>query len=959
MKYAMKLLLLLPALNLMAGAADGPAKVDSMDNLLPAVTCLQVPDDYLKQSPPPENSQTLVFDDPARLTKAENWRGKEDFSVRVTFGWNHDGLCFFFDVKDSDLVCEKEKNVDLWMQDSVELFIAAPEGKKFGNNTLSFERFQLILSPPDAAGKFRSFTLYDGAYGPDIRYEASGERTGDGYRIRLLIPYGTFGNYDLRRDGEFRMQFSCNDYDRRDGNCLPPRKVSINRAPQPSASAEDYPLFRLCRSDADNPKHSLETVWNPVAPRLAEADSLTIAPELPNFLEHAELSVQDLSGRELQHEVIPPGTEILTLTDLSKLGSVGLRFVFTGYVNGKAYGSVTRNSAQIAGLLRVVDAVKWDRQPPWRTSAYLAMVSAIEFLRLAATPGSLNNNRMADAIAECEARLALLEGRPFPADLPARYRYLELTRGFEAQLNVAYSRGGRPNERIFAAISLPWGNIPCVNAELYGCDNIADAEKLIAEMTAYCTPFAPPAIAGADTVYAGRGHLLSDGLRSDMEPERLLSLYASSRPRHVFRMTPEDAFRHPVDAVIVMPDSPEPIKKQLLDFAASRKLPVIPFARKGNFRYSLIAGTPDYPEIAWFWHSRNGLPSDFLIVRRGADVIRCGYGDRELGKTFMEFILAGKPITRPVAEQFARRRAASMPAPQTADFKAAGELRTGDVHTHTIFSDGQSTPAGLLAAAPAAGFDFLVISDHDEVEGALRLAENMRRHNCHLPLFAGQEITMAPRYHINVYPIPQRIDDRFSWPAIRAAARKFGAVTQLNHPMTYGTGFSKLWYGDISLAGFDAIERRVEYLEKWRRSAAGRIPAVTGSTDTHIGIFGYSNCTTVIAPDFSGKALADAVRAGRSAMIDPFLPEPACGDPAVCRAVAAALLDPETPQRFGRRLNAALAGFDAAGFLADSETAPALPAPPPRPRESFDLEPPETLELDTIPENKIKTGGHE
>lgn len=911
-----------------------------------AVTCLRVPKDYLTHRVPPENGETLVFDEAKHLTAAGAWRGKADFSLRFTFGWNEDGLCFFFDVKDSEVVNDREKNVDLWMQDSVELFLAAPKGRKFGNETLAFERFQLILSPPDPAGKIRSFTLYDSAYGPDIPFRASGERTGDGYRIRLLIPCRAFGNYDLLREKLFRMQISCNDYDRRDGNALPPRKATLGHAVQPSASAEEYPLFRLCRDESDNPNPSLATRWSPRVPRLCEEDSLKIRPELPEFLEYALLSIRDLSGRELRREKLSPTTEVLEVKGLSQLPSVGLRFLFTGYAGGHSRGTVERSGVQIAGLLRKIGAVRWPELSPWRAAEYLKLISAIEFLRLAATPGSLNSNRAADAADECEARLAVLEDRPLPPDLPEKYRCLELQRNFAAQLNIAFSRGGRPNERIFSAISLPWGNLPCINAERYCCDSVADAKKLIAELTAYCIPSPAPEIAGVDRVYAGRGHLLSDGLRSDMEPARLLSLYASGRPRHVFRMTPEEAFRHPVDAVIVMPDAPEPMKKQLLDFASKRGLPVIPFAEKNRFGHSLIAGTPDYPEIAWFWHSRNGLPNEFLIVRRGAEVIRCGYDNRELGKSFVEFLLAGQPLTRETAARFARLRAAAMPKPRPEDIAAARKLRTGDVHTHTIFSDGQSTPAGLLAEAPAAGFDFLVISDHDEVAGALRLLENMRRNGCGLRLFAGQEITMTPRYHLNVYPVSRRIDGRFSWKSIREQADAAGAVVQLNHPMTYGTGFSELWYGDISRAGLDAVERRTEYLEKWRRTASGKVPAVTGSTDTHQGIFGYYSATVVLTDSFSGRALAEAIRAGRSAMLDPFLPELVCGDPAVCRAAAAALLDSTAPDRFARRLKTALKNFDAAGLIRNSETVPApYPPAPPRPPESFELEERNSMKL--------------
>ena len=935
------LLLLHPA----AEAVDS-GKGQSMTQSPAAVTCLRLKEDCLTQSCPPENDETLVFDRAQHLTSSGAWSGAEDFSVRFTFGWNSAGLCFFFVVKDSDVVNEKKKNVDLWMQDSVELFLAAPKGRKFGNAALSFERFQLILSPPDPTGKIRSFTLYDSAYGPDIPFRASGERTGSGYRIRLLIPWHAFGNYDLRREKQFRMQISCNDYDRRDGNALPPRKVTIGHTVQPSASAEDYPLFLLCRNDSDNPNRSLATRWSPRVPRLEERDVLEIRPELPEFLEYATLSIRDLTGRELRRVRLTPAMERFEVEKLSRLGPVGLCLVFTGYAGGRPCGSVERRCVQIAGLLRTISSVRWPELSPYQAAEYLKLISGIEFLRLAATPGSMNCNRLADAAAECEARLAILENRPLPPELPAKYRLLELQRRFEAQLNIAFSRGGRPNERIFTAISLPWGNVPCVNAEFYSCDSIADAEKLIADLTAYCIPSPAPEITGADSVYTGRGHLLGDGLRSDMECGRLLSLYASSRPRHVFRMTPEEAFRHPVDAVIVMPDAPEPMRERLLAFASERKLPTIPFAEKERFAHSLIAGTPDYPEIAWFWHSRNGLPNEFLIVRRGSEVIRCGYDNRILGKSFIEFILAGKPLTRELAARFARLRGSSLPAPRPEDAAAAEQLRTGDVHTHTIFSDGQSTPAGLLMEAPAAGFDFLVISDHDEVASALRLQENLRRNRCDLRLFAGQEITMTPRYHINVYPVPHRIDGRVSWRSIREQADAVGAVAQLNHPMTYGTGFSELWYGDISRAGLDAVERRVEYLEKWRKQAAGKIPAVTGSTDTHQGIFGYYNATTVLAPECTGKALAEAVRSGRSAMIDPFLPELVCGDPAVCRAVAAALLDPETPARFGRRLKKALAAFDAAGLIRESETVPApYPAAPPRPPESFKLEKSEDMPL--------------
>ena len=243
----------------------------------------------------------------------------------------------------------------------------------------------------------------------------------------------------------------------------------------------------------------------------------------------------------------------------------------------------------------------------------------------------------------------------------------------------------------------------------------------------------------------------------------------------------------------------------------------------------------------------------------------------------------------------------------------------------------------------------MVISDHDEVEGGFRLQENCRQNNCGLHVITGEEITMAPRYHINVYPITRRIDERFSWKSIQQQAQEMGAVTQLNHPMTYGTNFSEFWYNDFTLAGFDAVERRIEHYKKWQ-SGKGKLPSITGGTDTHTGDFGCRNCTVAYVPDFSDANFSKAVKAGNAAMIDPLMPELVYGKPEIARMTAAALLDAETPKRFTKRLRSALADFNAVNWIAASET---LPAPSPRALER----PPETYEQEFIsyPHNNKQT----
>ena len=52
-----------------------------------------------------------------------------------------------------------------------------------------------------------------------------------------------------------------------------------------------------------------------------------------------------------------------------------------------------------------------------------------------------------------------------------------------------------------------------------------------------------------------------------------------------------------------------------------------------------------------------------------------------------------------------------------------GRLGRADLHIHTTYSDGLVTPAQLLDAATALGFDVIAVTDHDTVEGAWRVRE--------------------------------------------------------------------------------------------------------------------------------------------------------------------------------------------------------------------------------------------
>jgi len=95
-------------------------------------------------------------------------------------------------------------------------------------------------------------------------------------------------------------------------------------------------------------------------------------------------------------------------------------------------------------------------------------------------------------------------------------------------------------------------------------------------------------------------------------------------------------------------------------------------------------------------------------------------------------------------------------------------LLRGNLHAHTTFSDGQLSPAELVAAYERLGYDFLAITDHEELIGEAYWRE-VRRLAPHLLLFVGVEV--------NFPEFPQHV------------GRVLGereTLHVLNHPARYG-----------------------------------------------------------------------------------------------------------------------------------------------------------------------------
>lgn len=199
-------------------------------------------------------------------------------------------------------------------------------------------------------------------------------------------------------------------------------------------------------------------------------------------------------------------------------------------------------------------------------------------------------------------------------------------------------------------------------------------------------------------------------------------------------------------------------------------------------------------------------------------------------------------------------------------------LLKGDLHTHTLASDGVHSAQELAVKARRNGLDFVVVTDHNQFVSADALPRE-------------QGVTMIPgvewthfRGHANFIGAEQPYDEPFFTNTEEEArarfesARRRGALICINHPFdpTCGFGF------DLQGLPFDLLEvwngpmreSNLRALGLWQQLLAGgrRIP-MCGGSDYHRDtpfIFLGGPTTCVYARSNGASDILEALRAGRS-----------------------------------------------------------------------------------------------
>jgi PHP domain len=143
--------------------------------------------------------------------------------------------------------------------------------------------------------------------------------------------------------------------------------------------------------------------------------------------------------------------------------------------------------------------------------------------------------------------------------------------------------------------------------------------------------------------------------------------------------------------------------------------------------------------------------------------------------------------------------------PPGRDLPAARGMRwlAGDLHAHTVHSDGVMTVPELARFAAGRGLDFLAVTDHNTISHHAELAAAAAAHG--ISMIPGQELT-AESGHANAFGDIGWVDFRDPPDEWLAATEREGGLLSVNHP----------YAGQVSWTA--PMKRRPPLLEVWHWS---------------------------------------------------------------------------------------------------------------------------------------------
>lgn len=214
------------------------------------------------------------------------------------------------------------------------------------------------------------------------------------------------------------------------------------------------------------------------------------------------------------------------------------------------------------------------------------------------------------------------------------------------------------------------------------------------------------------------------------------------------------------------------------------------------------------------------------------------------------------------------------PAPRCVPGTGPGWYR-GDLHLHTVHSDGRRTLPEMLRAARAAGLDFINSSEHNTSSATLEWG---RHTPADFLVMSGEEVTTRTGHWLAVgLPAGTWIDWRYraadgELPRFTDRVRALGGLAIAAHP--FNPVPSIRWDFGYDYADLDAVEiwngpwtgDDQAAVEQWHALlVAGTFVPVVGSSDSHTPEQAVGLAQTVVrATSLSSGAVVAALKAGHA-----------------------------------------------------------------------------------------------
>lgn len=802
------------------------------------------------------------------------WKGAADASFNLSYGWNETGLYVAARIFDESL-----RDGDL-----LQLFLTSHPRDTV---PLARDTLKINLSPPtaDRAVSFKFLSkVQDAAQGK--RVKVASKMAVGGYTIEAFVPLELLPGFVSVQESTISALLSFTDADQ---GRVYPQKVS--RALDDSTSGQLI-RFALGGSTPAPPGLSEFKLYTNIFhpdPLLDSRLPISVeaAPQL--FASDASLRVEVLNGEKIVTSQVVPRASFQAADgllrtaldlDLANLPDADYQLAFSwqSSVQGAAPRIVKpfallAQSKQLADQtidkLAEVNLSALAEKEPFKASAYFGIVAAVEWLKWGLEQKATHAIR--EATEEIHSRFAALEGGALPS-ADSMYSLLELTRNPEAQMVVEYMRERTPLYPQLASLSIYWGGMPLVSglADTYRTEKeVADRRDKITDAISR-----PSFMIGTTTIYDLPQTLREPLDLAQYQPGGQMFLPVGRAGFEAVAFD-EVALRRP-DGIWVFPGTDEALVAKIKAAAAKMKIPLANKSELRLLKKVIYAGTPDDStpgnniKKAKLFTVKVSPLTGSLYFAKNTTLFRLPYVSLEAAKKFATLILAGQPVTTPDAELIRQDIIqATGRQPQELVVPAGWEVYSGDLHTHSFLSDGRPTPLTVTAQAIYCGLDLHVLSDHGVTQGGLDFADHLKKFHLNYPLTIGTELNTRWG-HVNIYPM-KRESTYVMGPTIEdviKTAHQHNATIQWNHPDTGYSHMPDLLENGLEGSGFDAWEHYPPHYSRWKKE--GRLPTLTGGSDSHNGTFHLSEVSFLFMPNADGQTLADTVKAGNVILLDPW-----------------------------------------------------------------------------------------